>query len=349
MKNDDKNTRLILIILGIIPVSWVALLIAPALQHGLVEIMAQFSKSMENPFNIEWCKDSLKTVLIFLCAYGLSIGIAISSKRNYRKGEEYGSAKWGNARSISKKYEDKNFSENRVLTKNVRIGLDGRKHRRNLNTLVVGGSGSGKSRFYAKVNLLQANTSFFVLDCKGELLRDTGAFLLQEGYEIKVMDLLNMEKSHCFNPFAYLETDNDVQKLVTSLFKATTPKGSQSNDPFWDTAASMLLLALIFYLHYEAPEDEQTFPMVMEMLRFGEVREDDDSYKSPLDVLFEKLEKRDPNHIAVKYYNNYRSGSAKTLKSIQITLASRLEKFNLESVSSLTVTDELDLDRKSVV
>ena len=161
MKNDDKNTRLILIILGIIPVSWVALLIAPALQHGLVEIMAQFSKSMENPFNIELCKDSLKTVLIFLCAYGLSIGIAISSKRNYRKGEEYGSAKWGNARSISKKYEDKNFSENRVLTKNVRIGLDGRKHRRNLITLVVGGSGSGKSRFYAKVNLLQANTSFF--------------------------------------------------------------------------------------------------------------------------------------------------------------------------------------------
>lgn len=343
MKNDDKNTRLILIILGIIPVSWLALLIAPALQHGLVEIMAQFSKSMENPFNIELCKDSLKTVLIFLCAYGLSIGIAVSSKRNYRKGEEYGSAKWGNARLISRKYEDKNFSENRVLTKNVRIGLDGRKHRRNLNTLVVGGSGSGKSRFYAKVNLLQANTSFFVLDCKGELLRDTGAFLLQEGYEIKVVDLLNMEKSHCFNPFAYLETDNDVQKLVTSLFKATTPKGSQSNDPFWDTAASMLLLALIFYLHYEAPEDEQTFPMVMEMLRFGEVKEDDDSYKSPLDVLFEKLERRDPNHIAVKYYNNYRSGSAKTLKSIQITLASRLEKFNLESVSSLTVTDELDL------
>jgi len=191
--------------------------------------------------------------------------------------------------------------------------------------------------------LLQANTSFFVLDCKGELLRDTGALLERNGYEIRVVDLLNMEKSHCYNPFAYLETDNDVQKLVTNLFKATTPKGSQSQDPFWDTAASMLLLALIFYLRYEAPEDEQNFPMVMEMLRAGEVREDDDSYQSPLDELFERLEMKNPDHIAVKYYKDYHSGSAKTLKSIQITLAARLEKFNLSSVAALTATDELDL------
>ena len=171
----------------------------------------------------------------------------------------------------------------------------------------------------------------------------TGTFLKMRGYEIKVLDLLSMEKSHCFNPFAYLQTDNDVQKLVTSLFKATTPKGSQSNDPFWDTAASMLLSAIIFYLLYEAPEEEQNFPMVMEMLRAGEVREDDDTYQSPLDELFERLEMRSPDHIAVKYYKDYHSGSAKTLKSIQITLAARLEKFNLASVAALTATDELEL------
>mgnify|MGYP000439872511 FL=1 len=191
--------------------------------------------------------------------------------------------------------------------------------------------GAGKTRFFAKPNIMQCNCSFVALDPKGELLKDTGNLLEKKGYEIRVLDLINMEKSHCYNPFVYLKTDNDVQKLVTNLFKATTPKGAQSQDPFWDTSASMLLLALIFYLKYEAPENEQNFPMVMEMLRAGEVHEDDDSYISPLDKLFNQLEKRNQYHIAVKYYKDYRSGSAKTLKSIQITLASRLEKFNLTS------------------
>ena len=223
------------------------------------------------------------------------------------------------------------------------MSLDGKKHYRNLNTVVIGGSGAGKTRFYAKPNLCQANTSFVVLDPKGELIRDTGFLLEQKGYEVRVLDLLNMKRSHCYNPFVYLRDDNDVQRLVTNLFKSTTPKGSQSNDPFWDTAASMLLLALAFYLHYEAPDDEKNFPMIMEMLRAAEVREDDDAYQSPLDELFERLEMRNPNHIAVKYYKDYRSGSAKTLKSIQITLAARLEKFNLASLAALTATDELDL------
>ncbi|MCQ4638656.1 type IV secretory system conjugative DNA transfer family protein, partial [Anaerovorax odorimutans] len=182
-----------------------------------------------------------------------------------------------------------------------------------------------------------------VLDPKGENLRDTGYLLKQRGYEVRVLDLINMEKSHCYNPFVYLKDDNDVQKLVTNLFKATTPKGAQSQDPFWDTAASMLLLALIFYLKYQAPKEEQNFPMVMELLRAGEVKEDNDEYQSPLDELFDRLEMREPDHIAVKYYKDYHSGSAKTLKSIQITLASRLEKFNLSSLAALTVTDELDL------
>lgn len=343
MKPDNKAGGPWLYALGLVPVIWFALLIAPAISGGLSEIVNALPAAMNNPFKIVWCEDSVKTVLIFIAAYGLGIGIYLSSRRNYRRGEEHGSAKWGDPRAVNKKYRDKDPIKNRIFTQHVRMGLDGRKHRRNLNTLVVGGSGAGKSRFYAKVNIFQCNTSFFILDCKGELLRDCGGLLERMGYEIKVVDLLNMEKSHCYNPFSYLKSDNDVQKMVTNLFKATTPKGSQSNDPFWDTAASMLLMALVFYLWYEAPEDEKNFPMVMEMLRAGEVREDDDSYQSPLDELFDRLEMRSPDHIAVKYYKDYRSGSAKTLKSIQITLASRLEKFNLSSVAALTATDELDL------
>ena len=343
MKPDNRTGGPWLYALGLIPVIWFALLIAPSVSGGLAEIMNGLPVAMNNPFKLMWCEDSVKTVLIFIAAYGLGIGIYLSSRRNYRRGEEHGSAKWGDARAVNKKYRAKDPLQNRIFTQHVRMGLDGRKHRRNLNTLVVGGSGAGKSRFYAKVNLCQANTSYFVLDCKGELLRDCGSLLERQGYEIRIVDLLNMEKSHCYNPFSYLKNDNDVQKMVTNLFKATTPKGSQSNDPFWDTAASMLLLALVFYLWYEAPEDEKNFPMVMEMLRAGEVREDDDSYQPPLDELFDRLEMRSPDHIAVKYYKDYRSGSAKTLKSIQITLASRLEKFNLSSVEALTATDELDL------
>ena len=208
---------------------------------------------------------------------------------------------------------------------------------------MVGGSGAGKTRFFCKPNVMQCNTSMVILDPKGEIVRDTGGLLEKKGYEVRVLDLINMHKSHCYNPFVYLRNDNDVQRLVTNLFKATTPKGSQSQDPFWDTAASMLLLSLVFYLKYEAPPDEQNFPMVMELLRAGEVREDDDGYVSPLDELFDRLEMVNSEHIALKYYRDYHSGSAKTLKSIQITLAARLEKFNLESLAGLTATDELDL------
>ena len=338
-----ENNPLVLCLFGILPVVWLGLLLAPAAHGGLPEIVARFPAVMTDPFHIELCGDSLKTVLVLLCAYGLAVGVILSSRRNYRRGEEHGSAKWGSARTVNRKYRAAEPEENKIFTQNVRMGLDGRKHRRNLNTVVVGGSGAGKTRFFAKPNLCQANTSFTVLDPKGELLRSTGHLLRQKGYEVRVLDLLNMEKSHCYNPFVYLRDDNDVQRLVTNLFKSTTPKGSQSNDPFWDTAASMLLLALIFYLKYEAPPDEQNFPMVMEMLRAADVREDCDEYTSPLDELFERLEMREPDHIAVKYYKDYHSGSAKTLKSIQITLAARLEKFNLSSLAALTATDELDL------
>ena len=348
-----SKTNLILYAAGLLPVVWIALLVAPAFAGGLSNLLKNLSTVFQNPFHIEFCEDSLKTVLIFLFAYVMGIGIYISTARNYRRREEHGSAKWGSAGHVNRKYSDKDKAKNKILTQNTSIGLNGRRHRRNLNVLVCGGSGAGKTRFYAKPNIMQANTSFVVLDPKGEILRDTGNLLRDKGYEIKVLDLINMEKSHCYNPFVYLKDDNDIQKLVTNIFKNTTPKGSQTQDPFWDNAAMMLLLALVFYLHYEAPEEEQNFPMVLEMIRAGEVMENDDGYNSPLDELFNRLEERNPEHIALKYYRNYRSGSGKTLKSIQITLVSRLEKFNLGSLAGITQSDDMELselgERKTAV
>ena len=344
MKQDDKRTAAILSLIGIVPVVWLALKIAPSVGGGLATILPELMSVFDNPFHIELCEDSVKAVLVLLLCYGMGIGIYFSTRRNYRRREEHGSAKWGEARTVNKKYAQHPKSANKLMTQNVSIGLDAKKHRRNLNTLVCGGSGAGKTRFYCKPNLMQANTSFVILDPKGEIVRDVGKLLEAKGYEIKVLDLISMEKSHCYNPFVYLQNDNDIQRLVTNLFKSTTPKGSQSNDPFWDTAASMLLLALVFYLHYEAPEDEQNFAMVMEMLRAGAIEDEEEPRPSPLDNLFSELEYENPEHIALKYYHSYHSGSAKTLKSIQITLAARLEKFNLESLAALTTTDELELE-----
>lgn len=342
---EDKfsKSRLILYACGIIPAVWLALLLAPYVGGGLLGLVRYGGAALNDPFHIVLCEDSLKTVLIFILCYGLGIGVYLSTDRNYRRREEHGSAKWGSPAALNKKYASRKITENKILTQNVAIGLDGHKHRRNLNILCCGGSGAGKTRFFAKPGVMNASTSYVCLDPKGELLRDTGNLLKAKGYDIKVIDLINMEKSHCYNPFVYLRNDNDIQRLVTNLFKNTTPKGSQSQDPFWDQAAQMLLLALVFYLHYEAPPDERNFPMVMEMIRAGEVREDDEDFHSPLDELFDRLEMRNPEHIALKYYRSYHSGSAKTLKSIQITLVSRLEKFNLESLASMTQTDEMEL------
>ena len=344
MKQDKYSpVNLICYACGCIPVIWIALLFAPYLDDGLIGLIKNAGAAFANPLHIVLCRDSLRAVLIFLLIYGLALAVFLSNDRNYRRREEHGSAQWGSPKEISRKYANKSAPENKILTQSVAIGLDGRKHRRNLNIQCCGGSGAGKTRFFAKPNVMNANTSFVCLDPKGELLRDTGNLLKSKGYAIKVIDLINMEKSHCYNPFVYLRNDNDIQRLVTNLFKNTTPKGSQSQDPFWDQAAQMLLLALIFYLHYEAPEDEQNFPTVMEMIRAGEVHEDDEGFVSPLDELFDRLEMRNPEHIALKYYRNYHSGSGKTLKSIQITLVARLEKFNLESLAGITQTDEMEL------
>ena len=306
-------------------------------------MIPRLADAISNPFYLVWSSNTIPTLLIMSIIYGFAFVIYHYTKPNYRRREEHGSAKWGDVKEINSRYRQEPRDNNKILSQHLSIGYNAKAHRRNFNTIVVGGSGAGKTRFYAKPNLMQANTSFVCLDPKGELVRDTGALLKAKGYDVRVLDLINMERSDRYNPFCYIDNDNDVQRLVTNLFKSTTPKGSQSNDPFWDTAASMLLLSLIFYLHYEAPPEEQNFPMVMELLRNGEVNEDDDMAKSVLDELFDSLQETDPNHIALKYYKAYRSGSAKTLKSIQITLAARLEKFNLDSLAELTSTDELDL------
>jgi len=341
----DKTTQsdFILYVVFLIPVIWAALLTAPSLSGGLPEILANLTTAINNPFNIEWVDNTPKCILLFTAAYGMGIGIYLSTRRNYRRREEHGSARWGGAAAINRKYRDKDLGNNKILTQNVRIGLNGRKHRRNLNVMVVGGSGSGKTRFYAKPNVMQANTSFVVLDPKGEILRDTGNLLKANGYEIKVLDLINMHLSHCYNPFAYLKDDKDVLKLVTNLIRNTTPKGSNTNDPFWERSETALLEALILYLLYEAPPEEKNFPMVMEMIAAAEVREDDETYQSPLDELFERLEMREPEHLAVKQYNIFKLAAGKTAKSILISLGVRLEKFNLASIAGITTTDELEL------
>ena len=341
--NEDKRTGSIMAVLGVIPVTWAALMVAPFLSQGLAGIVTGFTTGMNDPIKITWCADSMKAILIFLVIYGMGIGVYLSTRRNYRRGEEHGSAKWGDARQLCKKYADKDKQQNIILTQNTRIGLDGRKHHRNLNVMVVGGSGAGKTRFFAKPNIMQANTSFVVLDPKGEILRDTGGLLEKQGYDIKVLDLINTEKSHGFNPFVYLRSDKDVLRLVSNLIRNTTPKGAQSNDPFWERAETALLEALILYLVNEAPPEEQNFPMVMEMINAAEVKEEDEEYASVLDELFERLAMNDPEHLAVKQYHIFKLAAGKTAKSILISLGVRLEKFNLPQIASIVSYDELDI------
>lgn len=339
----DATAEIALAIIGIPAIVWLALLVAPALAMERTQLLAGLAAAMENPISVTVVESSLQTVLVALAAYALGIAVYFSSRRNWRRREEHGSAKWGDTKAIARKYKGGTFTENKIFTEHFRLGFDVKRHRRNLNALIIGGSGAMKTRGYAIPNAMNANTSMVILDPKGEILRCVGHLLEALGYEVRVLDLVNPHLSHCYNPFCYLENDSDVQRLTTNLFKATTPKGAVSQDPFWDTAASMLHLALAFYLLHEAPADEQNYPMLMEMLRAGEVREDDDDYTSILDDLFDRLAMEKPDHIALKYYRAYRSGSAKTLKSIQVTLASRLEKFNLDSIAGLTSTDELDL------
>ena len=301
------------------------------------------SEKLEQPFFITYTPYTFKCILIFTAAYFLGIGIYESQKRNYRRGVEHGSAKWGNVSEICRRYCEKQYTNNLLLTQHFRMGLDGYKHKRNLNVLVVGGSGAGKSRTYAIPNIMQCNCSMVITDPKAELLRKTGGVLERNGYEVRVFDLINPETSWCYNPFAYVRDDKDVLKLINNLIRNTTPKGAQSSDPFREKSETALLQALMLYLLHEAPPEEQNFPMIMEMLGSAQVKEDDEDYQSPLDILFERLEMRDPESIAVKQYAIYKQAAGKTAKSILISVGVRLAAFNLKQIANLTCTDELDL------
>lgn len=324
---------------------WAAAITACAIapDKNFIQILETLSEKLEQPFFITYTPYTFKCILIFTAAYFLGIGIYESQKRNYRRGVEHGSAKWGNVSEICRRYCEKRYTQNLLLTQHFRMGLDGYKHKRNLNVLVVGGSGVGKSRTYAIPNIMQCNCSMVITDPKAELLRKTGGVLERNGYEVRVFDLINPETSWCYNPFAYVWDDKDVLKLINNLIRNTTPKGAQSSDPFWEKSETALLQALMLYLLHEAPPEEQNFPMIMEMLGSAQVKEDDEDYQSPLDILFERLEMRDPESIAVKQYAIYKQAAGKTAKSILISVGVRLAAFNLKQIANLTCTDELDL------
>ena len=332
----DKQVELVFYFVGAVFIAWLSVLVAPCIHEGLFDAIIYLNEAMNSPFSFELCQDTLKCILISESIYSFSYLAYYYNRKNYRRNEEYGSAKWANNKAVNKKYAEKDYYSNKILSQNVRIGLDGRRHRRNLNTLVIGGSGAGKTRFFGKPNLMQCNTSFVVLDPKGEQLRDVGNLLEKEGYVIKVVDLINMNRSHCYNPFRYIKDDKDVLKLITNLIRNTTPKGSQTNDPFWEKSETALLEALCLYLLHEAPEEEQNFTMVMEMIAAAEVKEDDEEYQSPLDELFERLEIRNPNSLALKQYKIYKQAAG------VVSLKRLLNQSILKSWSSKMIKKSLE-------
>ena len=344
MKQGGKSDW-ILWLLALPLVWWAALLLADCAGSGrnLMVILELLTEKLNHPFQIHFTEYTVKSLLLCTLLYGMGIGIFYSNQKNYRRGEEHGSARWGNVNQLCKKYRAMPYAQNILLTQNFRMGLDCYKHRRNLNILVIGGSGAGKSRTFAIPNIMQCNCSMVITDPKAELLRKTGGLLKKMGYEVRVFDLIHPDTSFCYNPFQYVQDDKDVLRLINNLIKNTTPKGSQSSDLFWEKSETALLQALMMYLLHEAPPEDQNFPMIMEMLASAQVKEEDEDYESPLDILFERLEMREPESIAVKQYQIYKQAAGKTAKSILISVGVRLAAFNLKQIADLTCTDELDL------
>lgn len=301
------------------------------------------NEMLAEPLPFEWSNQTPRFLLIFTGLYAVIVLAASSEHCNTRPGEEHGSARWGNAKELNRRYRDTQ-GPNLLMTRNIRIGVDGYKHKHNTNVLVVGGSGTGKTRTYAVPNVLEAGCSMVITDPKGEILRKTGGFLKRAGYEVRVFDLLNPDASFCYNPFRYVRDDKEVLQLITNLIQNTTPPHAQSSDPFWEKSETALLQALMLYLLHEAPPEEQNFGMVMELLGSAQVKEKDENFESPLDILFERLAMRDPESIAVKQYGIYKQAAGKTAKSILVSVGVRLAAFNLPQIARLTMTDELHLD-----
>lgn len=326
-----------------LPVVYFAMVTASVYIPGenIFALLERISTMVRRPDLLRWTAYTPRFLLVFLLLYGGGVLLYYADHENRRPGEEYGSAKWGNARELNKQYADQN-GKNVILTKRVSIGLDGYKHRRNLNILVVGGSGSGKTRFFCKPGIMSVNCSYLIVDPKGEMLRSTGYLLKDEGYDIKVFDLIHPRQSDGYNPFTYIRDDPDVLKLMDNLVKNTTPPKGASNDPFWEKAEIALDSALMLYLLYEAPVEEQNFEMLMFMLECARVMEEDEQYQSPLDLLFQTLEERDPSHIAVREYKVYKQAAGKTAKSILVTASVRLAAFIFPQYAAMMQTDEMD-------
>lgn len=354
MKMPQNNSYLPFVLLTV-PVLWLGALAAGGYEEGMgvFDLMSRFNLALAKPWRIVWTPYTLKAMLISLLLYGFALAMYFSAKENRRPGEEHGSAKWGSTRELNAKYRDKRPEQNTILSQNIRMGLNGQKHRRNLLQIVIGGSGSGKTRFFCKPNLMQANCSFIVCDPKGEMLRSVAPLLLKQGYAIKVFDLIDPSHSNAFNPLLYIKDDTDAMKLVNNLIKNTTPKNAGNNDPFWEKSEIALDTALILYLVHEAPPEEQTFEMVMYMIENSGAKEEDDSFQTPLDLLFEALGEEEPDHIAVREYKIFKQAAGKTARSILISAAVRLSAFILPQIVHITCRDDMELaqmgERKQAV
>ncbi|MBQ7896623.1 MAG: type IV secretory system conjugative DNA transfer family protein, partial [Oscillospiraceae bacterium] len=307
MKKSIRDTWLVWAILSA-AVMYLALAAATVYEDAmpLADFMAAFSNAMNSPFSIKWRSHTSRFMLIALLAYAVTVAVIYSSQQNRRPGEEHGSAKWGNLREINRKYRDKDDSKNVILTKNLRMSMNGKLHMRNLLQIVVGGSGAGKTRFLVKPNVMLANASFIVTDPKGEIARATIPLLLKEGYVVKVFDLIDPSRSDSYNPFSYIRKDSDVFRLINNFIQNTTPKNASQSDPFWEKSEIALDAALMLYLLHEAPEYEQNMEMILTMIENGAAKEDDGEYKSPLDLLFESLEEEQPDHIALRQYRIFK-------------------------------------------
>ena len=335
-----KSNDTLFYLIGAVPVVWLALLFAQSLGGGLPELLRNLTSALEQPTNIVWTDKSLPTILICLAAYGMAVLLYRTNQGRTRDGEEHGSAAWATPASVNAQFAQK---DSIPLTQHVRLGLDTHKHRRSLNVLVIGGSGAAKTRSFVLPNILTANTNYVITDPKSEVLLATGGYLKEQGYDVRVLNLVNLEQSDGYNPFRYLRDEKDVLKLVNNLIQSTTPKGSHESDPFWTKAETALLQAIILMLFQEAPEYEQNFSMVMRVLEYAEVREEDEGHVSPLDLLFESIERRRPDSVAVRQYKVFKLAAGKTAKSILVSTAVRLAPFNLPQIQALTDHDDMDL------
>ena len=336
----QKSNDTLFYLIGAVPVVWLALLLAQSLGGGLPELLRNLTSALEHPTNIVWTDKSLPAILICLAAYGMAVLLYRTNQGRTRDGEEHGSAAWATPASVNAQFAQK---DSIPLTQHVRLGLDTHKHRRSLNVLVIGGSGAAKTRSFVLPNILTANTNYVITDPKSEVLLATGGYLKEQGYDVRVLNLVNLEQSDGYNPFRYLRDEKDVLKLVNNLIQSTTPKGSHESDPFWTKAETALLQAIILMLFQEAPEYEQNFSMVMRVLEYAEVREEDEGHVSPLDLLFESIERRKPDSVAVRQYKVFKLAAGKTAKSILVSTAVRLAPFNLPQIQALTDHDDMDL------